>query len=68
MLKMELFDWAINKQCYSVDGGRGICPLFCPHPGEFDSSFYLPSKAKKMPMPRGQPRGGGGELDAGGIN
>ena len=66
MLKMELFDWAINEKCYSVDGGRGHLPsFFCPHPGEFGSSKVpipgnLPSKAKKMPMPRGQPRGGGG--------
>ena len=40
--------------------------LFCPHPGEFDSSRVLtpgnlPSKAKQMPVPGGQPgRGGGG--------
>ena len=32
MLKMELFDWAINEKCYSVDGGRGICPLFLSPP------------------------------------
>ena len=25
MLKMALFDCAINEKCYSVDGGRGIC-------------------------------------------
>ena len=55
MLKMELFDWAINEKCYSVDGGHGGCPLFCPQPGEFDSSKVpipgnLTSKAKKMPM------------------
>ena len=46
MLKMELFDWAINEKCYIVDRGRGICPLFLspprgiwqlksPHPREF---------------------------------
>ena len=28
MLKMALFDCAINEKCCSVDGGRGICPLF----------------------------------------
>ena len=46
MLKMALFDCAINEKCCSVDGGRGICPLFSspprriwhlksPHPREF---------------------------------
>ena len=62
MLKMALFDCAINEKCFSVEGGRGICPLFSspprriwtlkgPHPRE---------GAKKMLMPRGQPGGGGG--------
>ena len=32
MLKMALFDRAINESCCSVDGGRGICRLFRPHP------------------------------------
>ena len=74
MLKMALFDCAINEKCCSVDGGRGICRLFLspprgiwqlksPHPGK------LPSKAKKVPMARGQPGGkGGGGLGAGGID
>ena len=46
MLKTALFDCAINEKCCSVDGGRGICPLFSspprgiwqlksPHPQEF---------------------------------
>ena len=48
MLKMTLFDCAINEKCCSVDGGRGICPLFSP------------SKAKKLLMPGGQSGGGGG--------
>ena len=57
MLKTALFDCAINVKCCSVDGGR---TLFSPHPGGFDSSRvptpgYLPSKAQKMLMPRGQP-------------
>ena len=36
MLKMALFDCAINEKCCSVDGGRGICPLFnfIPTPGD----------------------------------
>ena len=34
MLKMALFDCAINEKCCSFDGGRGICPLsFRPTPG-----------------------------------
>ena len=43
---MALLDCAINKKCCTVDGGRGICPLFSspprgiwqlksPHPREF---------------------------------
>ena len=51
MLKMALFDCAINEKCYSVDGGRGICPLFSSTPWGF---------AKKMPMLGGHPRGEGG--------
>ena len=65
MLKMALFDCAINEKCYSVDGGRGICRLFSspprgiwqlksPHPREFAI------EGKKMLMPRDQPRRGGG--------
>ena len=70
MLKMALLDCAINEKCCTVDGGRGICPLFLPHPWGFASSRVptpgnLPSKAKKMLIPGGQPRGG---LGAGGID
>ena len=70
MLKTTLFDYAINEKCCSVCGGRGICPLFRPHPAGFDISRVptpenLPSKAKKMLMPRGQP---GGTLSAAGID
>ena len=58
MLKMALLDCAINEKCCSVDGGRGICSLFHPHPEGFDSSRVptpgnLPSKAKKVLMPGG---------------
>ena len=46
MLKMVLLDSSINEKCCSVDGGRGIFPLFSssprgiwqlksPHPREF---------------------------------
>ena len=71
MLKMALFDCASNEKCCSVDVGRGSCPLFSSPPrGGFDSSRVptpgnLPSKAKKMLMPGGQP---GGALGAGGID
>ena len=65
MLKTALFDRAINKKCCSVDGGRGICPLFLspprgiwqlksPHPWEFAI------QGKKNANARGvSPRGGG---------
>ena len=65
MLKMALFDWASNEKCCSVDGGRGICPLFSspprgvwqlksPHPRE----LAIQGK-KKMLMPGVSPGGGG---------
>ena len=68
MLKMELFDWAINEKCYSVDGGRGICPLFLspprgiwqlksPHPRE----FAIQGK-KNANAPGSAPRGWGSWL------
>ena len=61
---MALLDCAINIKCYTVDGGRCICPLFSspprgicqlksPHPREFAI------QGKKMLMPGGQPGGGG---------
>ena len=58
MLKMALFDSAINEECWSV------ALFFPPHPWGFDSSRVptpgnLPSKAKKMLMPGGQPGGWG---------
>ena len=59
MLKTALFDCAINEKCCSVDGGRGIRPLFLsppwgsPHPREFAI------QGKKTLMPGGQPGGGG---------
>ena len=62
MLKMALFDWAINEKCCSVDGGRGRALFFRPHPREFAI------QGKKMLMPGGQPGGGGGVLGAGGID
>ena len=72
MLKMALFDCAINEKCYSVDGGRGICPLFSSPPG---GTWQLKSphrrefaiQGKKNANVRGSARGGGG-LGAGGID
>ena len=72
MLKMALFDCAINKKCCSVDGGRGICRLFffptrgiwqlkSPHPQEF---AIQGEKYAKNTSARGQPAGG----SAGGID
>ena len=63
MLKTALFDCAINEKCCSVDGGRGICPLFSspprgicqlksPHPREFAI------QGKKNANSRGSARGG----------
>ena len=70
---MALLDCAINEKYCSVGGGRGICPLFSSPTRGFDSSRVptpgnLPSKAKKMLMPGGQPGKGGGGLGAGGID
>ena len=70
MLKMALFDCAINEKCCSVDGGRNICSLYSspprgilqlksPHPREFAI------QGKKVLMPGGQP---GRRLGAGGID
>ena len=42
MLKMALLDCAINEKCCSVDGGRGICPLF----------VFPDLTAKESPTPR----------------
>ena len=63
MLKMALLDCAINEKCCSLDGGRGICPLFRPHTRE----FAIQGK-KKMLKPRGHQPGAGEGLGAAGIN
>ena len=63
MLKMALFDCAINEKCCSLDGGWGICPLFSsppqgiwqlksPHPQQFAI------QGKKNANARGQGAGG----------
>ena len=61
---MALLDCAINKKCCTVDGGRGICPLFSspprgicqlksPHPRKFAI------QGKKNANSRGSAPGGG---------
>ena len=68
MLKMALFYCAINENCCSVDGGRGICPLFSsplrgiwqlksPHPREFAI------QGKKNANARGSARGGWAQVE-----
>ena len=64
MLKIELFDCAINEKCCSVDGGRGICPLFSSPPrGIWQLKSLLPQEfaiqGKQNAYARGSPRGGG---------
>ena len=67
MLKMELFDWAINEKCYSVDGGRGHLPsFFVPTPGKLaaqksPSPGICHPRQKKCQCPGVSP-GGVGEL------
>ena len=67
MLKMALLDCAINEKCCSVDGGRGICPLFyVPSSGDLTAQESLPPgichpRHKEMVMPGGQPGGWGAE-------
>ena len=75
MFETALFDGAINEKCCSVDGGRGICPLFpSPHQGilHFKSphprEFAIQGKKKRL-MAWDQPGGGGeGEGAARGWN
>ena len=64
MFKLALFDCAITEKYCSVDGGRGICPLFSSpprgiwhlkstHPKEFAIQGKINANA------RGSARGGG---------
>ena len=70
MLKKALFDCAINEKCCSVDGGRGICPLFSspprgilqlksPQPREFAIQGKMNANSRRSAWGRG----GGGECD-----
>ena len=71
MLKMALFDCGITMKNVAALTEDGAFALFVlPHPGGFDSSGVptpgnLPSKAKKLLMPGGEP---GGVLGAGRID
>ena len=66
MLKMALFDCGITMKNVAALTEDGAFALFVrPHHGGFDSSGVptlgnLPSKAKKLLMPRGWARGGAG--------
>ena len=66
MLKMALLDCAITMKNVAVLTEDGALALFFrPHSGGFDSSRVptpgnLPSKAKKILIPRGQPGEGAG--------
>ena len=67
MLKMALFDCAINEKFCSVDGGRGICPLFSPPPRgiwQLKSSHHreFAIQGKKNAYARGSSRGAGGPV------
>ena len=60
-----------NVALLTEDGAFAL--FFRPHPGGFDSSKVptpgnLPSNAKKYQCPGVSPPGGGGLLDAGGID
>ena len=68
MLKMALLDCAINEKCCSVDGGRGICPLFSSPPrGIWQLKSRHPREfaiqGKKNSDARGQPGGDWAQLE-----
>ena len=65
MLKMALFDCAINEKCCSVDGGRGICGLFLSPPRgiwqlKSPHSWEFAIQGKKNASARGSAQGEGG--------
>ena len=62
---MALLDCAINKKCCTVDGGRGICPLFSSPPREIcqlksPHPLKFAIQGKKNANSRGSARSGGG--------
>ena len=65
MLKMALLDCAINEKCCSVEGVRGICPLFSSPPRgiwqlKSPQPWEFAIQGKKMLMLGGHPGKGGG--------
>ena len=61
---MALLDCVINKKCCTVDGGRGICPLFSSPPRGICQLKSPPPRefaiqGKKNANSRGSARGGG---------
>ena len=67
MLKMALFDYAINEKCCSVDGGRGMPPsFFVPTPGDLTAQKSPPPgicyPKQKNANAWGSARGGGGAV------
>ena len=71
MLKWHYLTVQAMKNVAVLTEDRALALFFRPHPGGFDSSRIptpgnLPSKAKRMLMPGGQPEGGG--LGAAGID
>ena len=52
---MALLDCAINKKCCTVDGGRGICPVFSSPPRGI---CQLKSPHPRDANSRGSARGG----------
>ena len=64
MLITALCDSAINENVAVLTEDGAFALFFRPHPRQFDSSrvptpWNLPSKAKKVLTPGGQPGGGG---------
>ena len=66
---MALLDCAINKKCCTVDGGRGICPLFFfPTPGNWPAEEpprpgICHPRQKKMLILGGQPGGAWAQVE-----
>ena len=68
---MALLDCAINKKCCTVDGGRGICPLFFfPTPGNWPAEESPPPgichprlQGKKNANSRGSARGAWAQVE-----
>ena len=69
MLKMALLDCAINEKCCSVDGGRGICPLFSyPPRGIWQFESPHPRGFNIQGQKKANSRGISGDAGAAGID